>query len=345
MSEKLKKRKVSDDINELEGIDKAAILMLALPDECVTQIFEKLHEDEIRVLSMTMASLGGVQAETVEALYIEFTELVAGTGSVTGNYSATEHILNKVFDSDKVSEIMEEIRGPAGRTMWEKLANVNEGVLASYLKNEYPQTVAVIMSRIKPEHASRVLSHFPEEFAMEIIMRMLGMEPVQREVLDDIENTLRGEFISNLSASNQPDPHEKMAEIFNSFDRPVEEKLMEALEKRNLESAELIKSLMFTFEDLVKLDPSAVQTVIRVADKTKLPLALKGAPEAVKNLFFSNMSERAAKLMKEDMEGMGPVKLRDVDDAQAAIVLQVKGLIDKGEIEIIEIEGDEEMIE
>ena len=333
------------DPGNLSGVDKAAILMLSLPEEQVTGIFGKLHEDEVQLLSKRMANLGSIPAQAVEELYIEFTERVAGTGSVNGNYSATERLLAKIFDKEKVNDIMQEIRGPAGRTMWDKLSNVNEEVLASYLKNEYPQTVAVIMSKIKPDHAARVLSLFPNEFSSEIVARMLKMEPVSRDVLEDIELTLRGEFISNLSTSSQEDPHEKMAEIFNAFDRQTEERFMSELEEKSAESAEKIRSLMFTFDDLVKLDAAGIQTVIRVADKTQLALGLKGAAEAIKELFFGNMSERAAKLMREDMENMGPVKLKEVDEAQSGVVLKVKELVDKGEIEISEGEEEEEMIE
>lgn len=328
----------------LSGLDKAAILMLSLPEEQVSKIFKSLYNEEVQALSKHMANLGLVEAQAVEALYIEFADRVAGAGSVNGNFMATEKLLYKIFEKEKVNQIMQGIRGPAGRTMWDKLSNIHEEVLASYLKNEYPQTVAVIMSRIKPEHAAKVLAKFPNDFGMEVIARMLNMEPVHKEALDDIEKTLRGEFINNLSASIQDDPHEKMAEIFNAFDRNTEERFMGALVDKNAEAAERIKSLMFTFEDLVKLDAAGVQTIIRIADKSKLALAMKGAPEAIKTLFFSNMSERAAKLMKDEMEGMGPVKIKEVDEAQSEIVTQVKDLVDKGEI-VLSSGEEEEMIE
>ena len=214
----------------------------------------------------------------------------------------------KVLDNDKVNQIMEDIRGPAGRTMWDKLANVNETVLANYLKNEYPQTVAVVLSKIKGD-TPRVLAQLPESFAMEVVMRMLRMESVQKEVLDDVERTLRTEFMSNL-ARPAAATHEMMAEIFNNLDRNTESRFLAALEERNRDSAERIKALMFTFEDLSKLDPSGVQTLLRVVDKPKLGLALKGSSETLRDLFFTNMSERAAKIMREDMAAMGPVRLR-----------------------------------
>jgi flagellar motor switch protein FliG len=239
---------------------------------------------------------------------------------------------------------MEEIRGPAGRTMWDKLANVNESVLAAYLKSEYPQTVAVVLSKIKPEHAARVLGALPDDFALEVVQRMLRMETVQKEILDKVESTLRVEFMSNLARTSKRDSHEMMAEIFNSFDRQTESRFITALEERSRDSAEKIKALMFTFEDLGKLDPASAQTLLRVVEKDKLGLALKGASDAVRDFFFSNMSERAGKILKEDMASMGPVRLRDVDESQMAMVNAAKDLAAKGEIMLAGSKGDDELV-
>jgi flagellar motor switch protein FliG len=280
----------------------------------------------------------------VERLFTEFAEQLSSTGSLVGNFDSTERLLLKVMSKERVDQIMEEIRGPAGRTMWDKLGNVNEQVLANYLKNEYPQTVAVVLSKIKPDHAARVLALLPEGFAMEVVMRMLRMEAVQKEVLDDVERTLRNEFMSNLARTSRRDAHELMAEIFNGLDRQTETRFLSSLEERNRDSAERIKQLMFTFEDLDKLDPGSIQTLLRAIDKDKLSVALKGASEDLRNLFFSNMSERAAKIMREDMEAMGPVRLRDVDEAQTEIVQLAKELSNQGEIVIADNKGEDELV-
>jgi len=239
---------------------------------------------------------------------------------------------------------MEEIRGPAGRTMWDKLGNVNETVLANYLKNEYPQTVAVVLSKIKPEHAARVLGALPEEFALEVVQRMLRMESVQKDILDKVEKTLRVEFMSNLARTAKRDSHEHMAEIFNNFDRQTEGRFITALEERSRDSAERIKALMFTFEDLGKLDPGSIQTLLRHVEKDKLALALKGATDTLRDVFFSNMSERAGKILREDMEAMGPVRLKDVDEAQMRMVNVAKDLANKGEIMIANKQGEDELV-
>lgn len=330
-------------IKQMHGSEKAAVLLLALGEEA-KPVWDRLDDEEIREISGAMSNLGPVRAETVEFLIKDFVNRMSGSGAVTGSYEQTHRLLMQFLPADKVDNLMEELRGPAGRTMWDKLANVNEQVLANYLKNEYPQTVSVILSKIKSEHSARVLTALPPEFALEVIQRMLRMEPVQRDILEKIESTLRTEFMTNLARTSKRDSHEQMAAIFNNFDRQTEGRFIALLEDKNKESADRIRSLMFVFEDLSKLDPGGVQTLLRSVDKEKLGLALKGANDEMRNLFMSNMSERAAKIMREDMAAMGPVKLKDVEAAQQEMVVVAKALADRGEIMLADGAGQDELI-
>ncbi len=339
MSEEAKK-----ELARLTGPERAAAFMLAIGDEYGKPIWQQLTEEEIKELSATMANLGRVSAQAIEQLFRDFTREVSSVGNLRGSFDTTERLLARVLPPDKVQQIMEEIRGPAGRTMWDKLGNVNEVVLANYLKNEYPQTVAVVLTKIKPEHAARVLAALPEDFAMEVVMRMLRMEAVQKDILDKVEQTLRIEFMNNLARTSRRDSHELLAEIFNYLDRNTENRFLSALEDRNRESAERIRALMFTFEDLANLDPGSIQTLLRNIDKDRLALALKGASDTLRDLFFSNMSERAAKILREDMEAMGPVRLRDVDEAQMEIVNKAKELAEAGEIILRDNKAEDELI-
>ncbi len=336
--------RVRDDFRTLSGAEKASILMLSLGEEHSARLFALMDDKEIKEISTTMANLGTVASSIVERLFVDFVDQISATGSLVGTHESTERLLAKVLGGERVSAIMEEIRGPAGRTMWDKLGNVNESVLANYLKNEYPQTVAVVLSKIKSEHAGRVLTQLPESFAMEVIMRMLRMESVQKEVLDDVERTLRNEFFTSLARTNRLDAHELIAEIFNSLDRSTESRFIAALEERNRDSAERIKGLMFTFEDLSKLDSGAIQTLMRGADKEKMPIALKGASETLRDLFLSNMSERAAKLLREEIAAMGPVRLKDVEEAQSNLVSVAKDLAARGEIIISDGSAEDELV-
>ncbi len=337
--------RVREDYRTLTGPEKAAIFMLALGEDYTAKIFEHMDDDEIMEISQTMASLGKIGANVVERLFVDFAEQMSGANSLVGTQDSTERLLVKAgMSQEKIDQIMEEIRGPAGRTMWEKLGNVNEEILANFLQKEYPQTVSVVLSKVATDHAARVLALLPESFALEVIHRMLRMEAVQKEVLEDVERTLRTEFMSNLARTQRRDSHELIADIFNSLERSVETKFMDQLEKTVPESAEKIRSLMFTFEDLQNLDPAGIQTLIRAVDKDKLPLALKGATETLTDLFFSNMSERAAKIMKEDMAAMGPVRLREVEEAQQYVVSVAKDLEERGEITIASGAEEDELI-
>jgi len=332
-----------DEYRKLTGLQKIAIFMMAIGEENASKLFGMMEDDEIREITGTMTTLGEISADTVERLIIEFAEQMSASGNIVGSYDTAEKLLIKVLSKERVDAIMDDIRGPAGKTTWDKLGNVSEEVLASYLKNEYPQTVALVLSKIKPDHAARVLTVLPEDLALEVIMRMLTMDTVKKEVLEGVEKTLRMEFMSNLAKTQRRDSFEVMADIFNNFDRNTEGRFMKVLEERDKEASDRIRALMFTFEDLKKVDKAGIQALLRVVDKDKLVIALKGASETIKSLFFDNMSERAAKIMREDMESKGPVRIRDVDEAQMLVVTTAKDMAAKGEINIADT-SDEEMI-
>lgn len=337
--------RVRDDYRTLSGPEKAAIFLLSLSEERTSLIFEMMDDEEILELSQIISSLGKIGPAIVEKLFVDFAGQMSSSSTLVGSQDSTERMLLKSgLSQDKIENIMEEIRGPAGRTMWEKLGNVNEEILASFLQKEYPQTVAVVLSKVTSDHAARVLAILPDGFALEVINRMLKMETVQKDILEEVEKTLRKEFMTNLSRTQRRDSHELMAEIFNNMERAVESRFMEDLEKGAPEAAEKIRSLMFTFDDLSTLDAASIQTVIRAIDKEKLPLALKGASDSLQELFFSNMSERAAKIMKEDMAAMGPVRLKDVEESQQYIVTVTKDLEGRGEVVISSGAQEEEMI-
>ena len=332
---------VIDGLERLSGVEKASIMMLALSEADVARLLGLLDHQEVMEISQAMAVIGRVEARVVEELLHEFNDRLARNGGVVGGFDATEKLLLRALDPGRAEAIMQEIRGPIGRTVWDKLAHVNEAVLASYLKNEYPQTAAVVLTRIDPAHAARVLTHLPDDFATEVVIRMLRMEVVQSEIVADVERTLRAEFMSNLARSNRRDNHELMAEIFNYFDRATESRFITALEERNKETADRIKALMFTFEDLGKLDPTGIQTLVRSAGNDRIAVALKGASESLRELFLKNMSERAAKILRDDMQAMGPVRLRDVEEAQQFRVNMAKELAASGEIVLADGKDDE----
>jgi flagellar motor switch protein FliG len=332
------------DINELSGPQRAAVLLLILGEKHGGPIWAMLEEDEIKRVSYAMAQLGSIETKTVETLVVDFVSRLSSAGAVTGSIDRTEELLAKIFPADQVSSIISEIKGASGRRMWQRLSHIDAEVLATYLRSEYPQTVAVILSRISPDHTARVLSILPDDFAVDVMNRMLKMETVQKEALEHIEDTLRNEFVTTISQASRRDANELMAEIFNAFDRQTESRFFAALETVNRGSVKKIRELMFTFEDLTKLDPGSVQTLMRQVDKDTLGRALKGASEPVRTFFFANMSSRASKNLQDEMSSMGPIRLKDVDDAQNKIVSLAKDLADQGEIMISKNRAEEELV-
>jgi flagellar motor switch protein FliG len=328
----------------LTGPERAAVVLLVLGDKFGEPIWLGLDDEEIRTVSIAMSGLGNLESDVVESLLMDFLAKLTTTGAVTGDFDRTEMLLAKLLPKERASLIMEEIRGPAGRNMWQKLSNIQDQLLANYLKNEYPQTVAVILSRIRSDHASRVLSILPEEFALDVVQRMLKMEAVQKDVLDRIEETLRTEFIGNLSTTSRRDAHEMMAEIFNNFDRQTEGRFLSKLDEKSRDSAGRIRALMFTFDDLMRLDPASAQTLLRSMEKAALGICLKGASEPVREFFLSNMSKRAAANLMDEMSNMGPVRLKEVDEAQTLMVNKAKELAGRGEIVISKNRGDDELV-
>lgn len=329
---------------DLVGRQKAALLMMALGTEHGERIWEALIDEEIKEISFEMSKMGNVGADIIEKLLVEFINQMSASGALTGSFDATERLLKKFLPGERVTTILEEIRGPAGRNMWEQLSNVQEDVLANYLKNEYPQTVSVVLSKLRSDQSAKILGLLPDDFALEVVNRMLTMEAVQREILDRIEDTLRVEFMSSLAQTNRRDAHEQMADIFNSFDRQTEARFLTSLEEENRESAERIKHLMFTFEDLGKLDTTGCQILLRETPKDKLAIALKGTTDAMRDFFYENMSQRAAKMLKDDLDIMGAVRLKDVDEAQLHMVNLCKDLAAKGEIVLQSDSGTDDFI-
>ena len=329
------------DLNKLTGSQKVAIVLLSLSEENATKVFSMMSEEEIKDISHAMSHLGSINVDVVEKLMSNLNSELTGNTIFLGNLHTTEKLLEKILDKDQVQSLLDEIKGPQGRNTWEKLSNVNEELLALYFKNEHPQTAALVLSKISPEHAAKVLSNLPDSFAYEIISRILNIGTVKKEVLEKVEKILRAEFISSIGKIQKYDSFEMIAEIFNSLDRNSESRYMSMLEHNIPEAAARIKDLMFTFEDLVKLSSRGIQRLLRDVEKSKLTIALKGASDGVKKILFASMSQRAAKIITEELDAMGPVRVREVDLARADIVSIAKGLIDSGEIDVIMDNKDE----
>jgi flagellar motor switch protein FliG len=330
-----------DDYRTLTGSEKAAILLLAVGEQSAAKIFAMMDDEEIKELSLVMAGLGAVNAQIIEQLIGDFAAQMGQSTGLAGTMEGTERFLGKALGK-RAGGILDDIRGPRGRTIWDKLGYVPEQMLAAYLKNEYPQTAAVVLSKVAPPYAAKVLSQLNDNFAMEVVTRMLRLDTVPKDVLDEIETILRTEFMNNVAKSPRKNSHDAVAEIFNEFEAPTERRFMGALEDRAPDIADKVRDSMFKFEDLARLAPAGVQTLLRAIDKRRLALALKGAGEEVRELFLANMSERAGKLLHDDMAALGPVRIKEVSEAQRAIIDLAKDLASRNEIVLSGRGGDGE---
>jgi flagellar motor switch protein FliG len=329
---------------KMTGVHRAAVLLMLLGDKYGAKIWPMLDPDEVKKVSFAMTQLGPIEVPVVEKLMGDFVAKLSTAGALMGSMDRAEELLSKLFPADQVAAIMSDVKGSSGKRMWQRLSFMDPEILAAFLRNEYPQTVAVILTKIRPEHAASVLAILPDDFSIDVVNRMLKIEGVQKEAIENIEETLRSEFVATITQTDKRDPHELMAEVFNSFDRQTEGRFLTALDDTNRDSAKKIRSLMFTFEDLTKLDAGSVQTLLRGVDKDTLCRALKGAADEAREFFLSNMSSRAAKNLQDDMAALGPIRLKDVDEAQTKMVSLAKDLADKGEIMISKNNAEEELV-
>lgn len=313
------------------------ILFMALDEGRRQSLIQHLDDDEIRYISRIVANLGKISPDQVDRVIHRFnTELGNVPGALVGTAETTERMLRRLLPESKVSEIMDEICGPQGRTMWEKLANISPEVLATYLRTELAQTAAVVLAKLPAPHAARVLALLPDASADEIVLRMVRMDSIQKHVLTDIETTLQHEFINNMARSYDRDSSQIVAEILNRTDKTLLARLMSQIEAREPQTASRIRRIMFTFDDLVRVDPSTFGALVADCPADKLQVALSGASDKLKDLFLGSMSERAANMLRDEIETMPPQRRKTVEDAQGEIITIAKRLADEGRIFILD---------
>jgi flagellar motor switch protein FliG len=322
---------IATRLNALSGPEKVAIIMLAVGKDHAGRLIEKLEEEEQRDVVRAMATMGLVSAEMVERLLLNFVERLDHP-SVFGSLAQAEQILLQVMAPDKARSIIDELRGPAGRNTWEKLQSVPDLQMAAFLRSESPQTAAFVVTKLPANQAARVLQLVPTNLAEDIVKRVVNLTPVAKPIMEDVERVLRTEFLVNVGQNRASDNHAVVAEIFNQLDHELENAIFGALDREMPESAERIRALMFTFEDLRHIDDMGIQILLREIPVGVLPLALKGASNDMTDLFLRNMAERAGRMMREEIEAMPKARARDVEEARRQIITICKQLMARGEI-------------
>jgi len=334
------------DQNNLTGKQMAAIFLIKLGPERAAQIMQKLQDTEIKQLSQEISKWEKVPAQVTDKTLKEFHRLSLARQYITqGGKEYAKEVLERALDDHKAIDIMDNLGKGSESNLLSLLENVDLQQLLNFLRSEHPQTIALILSYLKSEQAAIVLQALPKELQGEVTMRIINIGQISPGIVKKIERVLTRELshLSDEAKLRVVGGTRAAAEILNRVDRATEKEILDRLEKKNLSLAEEVKKLMFVFEDILVLDDRAIQRVLREVDTKDLSLALKGASKDLKEKFFKNMSSRAQETIKEDMELMGPVRVRQVEEVQQKIVDTTRRLEEAGEI-VGRAEKEEEII-
>ncbi|HHJ39873.1 MAG: flagellar motor switch protein FliG [Methylothermaceae bacteria B42] len=319
---------------ELTGIDRAGLLLLAVGQEPAAKILQYLEPKEVQLLGMAMADVKNIQTETVEEVIETFLQHISNQTAIGLNSDDyLRNVLTAALGEDKASSVIDRIFLSRNSRGIEQLKWMEPRAITELIRLEHPQIIAIILSLLDPPQASAVLGMLPENMRGDIVMRIATLEAVQPDALKELDAIMERQLTgnSNLKSSNIGGI-EKAAEILNMVDSSVEVGVMETLEERSPDIAQLIQDKMFVFDDLVQLDDRSIQTLLREVSTDSLLLALRGADEALKEKFFNNMSRRAAEMLRDDLEAAPPAKLSEVEAAQKEILSIARRLADAGEI-------------
>ncbi len=333
------------DINELTGVQKTAILLLTLGDEYVQRVFKELERDEIVKVSKAMVELERVPQNIVEEVLKEFNEkFLSGATELIGGPSQARKLLAKALDGESVEEIMKRLEYDYKPPPFKGLENFSPTIMAQILSSEHPQTLALILGHLPPHQAAEVLKNLPTGVRPEVLLRLAKLETVPLEMLYEVDSVLREQLEAMGGEGQKVGGVQAVAEILNATERSIEEEVLSEIETDSPQMAEEIRELMFVFEDIKSLDDRSIRELLKEISNEDLTLALKGASEELKEKFFSNLSERAATMIKEDLEIMGPVRVSDVENAQRNIVRVVRQLEAEGRIVVAGKGGEDVLI-
>ena len=329
---------------QFNGKEKAAILLIALGPDKSAEVFKYLNEEEIEELTLQIANMRMVSSEEKQQVIEDFYQMALAQEYISeGGIDYAKEILERALGSDKAVDIINRLTSSLHVRPFEFIRKADPNQLLNYIQNEHPQTIALILSYLHPTQASQILASLPPEKQGEVTMRIATMDRTSPEIIKEIEKVLETKFSGILSQDfTTTGGIQAVVDILNSADRGTEKFIMEELDMMDADLSEEIRRRMFVFEDITSLDNRSIQRIIREIDNAQWAIALKGASEEVKEVIFSNMSKRLAEMIKEDIEFMGPVRIRDIEEAQQNIVNVIRKLEEDGEI--ITPRGGDEII-
>jgi len=330
----------------MDGTDKAAILLLYLGPEATSRVFEHMDDSEIKQISKSMAKLGHVPHSVIQDVVAEFTNM---TNPETGIFSQGEEFVRKILEQtlgvQKAEMLLKEISSSSFGDMVDILANLDGKTIANFLSQEHPQTIAVILAKLRAKQTGEIIAMLPHELQAEVVMRIADVDQVSPEILEDIDEVIKRELTAMGGIQRyKVGGVEKVVDMFNYLDRSKEKQILDKLDVLNPPLAEVIRKHLFTFDDIFKLDDRSIQGIMRELSNDTLTLAMKTAPEEIKEKIFRNISSRAAEMIKEDLEVMGPVRLSDVEKAQGEIIKIVRRLEEEGKVVLAGRGGDDVLV-
>lgn len=327
----------------MTGREKAAILLISLGPEYSAQIFKHLSDDEIEELTLEIANMRKVSPDEKERILDEFYQICVAQEYISeGGINYAKDVLEKALGSHKALEIINKLTASLQVKPFDFARKADPSQLLNFIQNEHPQTIALILAYLPNNQSAQILSSLPQAKQSEVAQRIATMDRTSPEIIKEVESVLERKLSSLVSQDyTSAGGIQSIVEILNSVDRGTEKNIMDTLEIQDAELAEEIRKRMFVFEDVINLDSTSIQRFIKEIDNNDLTIALKGATEEVSSVIFANMSKRMGEMIKEDMEFMGPVRLRDVEEAQQKIVNIIRKLEESGEIIIARGGGDE----
>jgi flagellar motor switch protein FliG len=338
-------KKTGSHKKELTGRQKAAVFLVTIGSEISSEIFKHLREDEIETLTFEIARLETVDSEDRDRVLQEFQELMMAQDFITsGGIDYARELLEKSLGSQKAVDIINRLTSSLQVRPFDFIRRTDPTHLLNFIQQEHPQTIALILAYLEPQKASIILGSLPHDVQSDVAKRIATMDRTSPEVLREVERVLEKK-LSTLSSEDYTAAGgvESIVEILNLVDRSTEKVIIESLEEEDPELAEEIKKRMFVFEDIVMLDDRAIQKVMREVDTSELAKALKSVDTEVQDKIFRNMSKRASTLLKEDMEYMGPIRMKDVEESQQKIVSIIRKLEEQGEI-VVARAGEDELV-
>ena len=330
----------------MTGSDKAAILLLYLGPDATSKVFEHMEDNEIKRISQSMARLGHVSRPVIQDVVKEFTDI---TNPETGFFSQGEEFVRKILEQalgpQKAELLLRELNTANYGDMVDVLSDMDGKTVANFLSQEHPQTIAVILAKLKAKQTSEIVGFLPQELQAEVVMRIADVDQVSPEILNEIDDVIRRELTAVGGVQRyKVGGVEKVVDMFNHFDRSREKQILDKLDVIKPPLAEVIRKHLFTFEDFVGLDDKGIQAIMREVSNDTLTLALKAATDDLKEKIFRNISSRAAEVIREDLEVMGPVRLSDVEKAQSEIIKIVRKMEEEGKIFIAGRGGDDVLV-